>query len=108
MKKNILLFSIFGIAVACSTMKNSNATSDIERGQKLYPGYTLAELNEGKNLYEAKCSTCHKLVKISHESPEGWKKMVPKMSELSNKKGKAISVKEENLILKYVVTMSSK
>jgi cytochrome c5 len=114
MKKSFILIAVIGLAVACNTAKKATTTettavpTDIERGQKLYPGYTLAELNEGKSLYDAKCSTCHDLVKVTHESPEAWKKIVPKMSELSNKEGKTISPKEENLILKYLVTMSSK
>jgi cytochrome c5 len=114
MKKSLLFLSIITFVVACNSAKKATTTettavpTDIERGQKLYPGYTLAELNEGKSLYDAKCSTCHDLVKPSHESPEAWKKIVPKMSEISNKDGKTISSKEENLILKYLVTMSSK
>jgi cytochrome c5 len=114
MKKSFILIALIGLAVACNTAKKATTTetiavpTDIERGQKLYPGYTVAELNEGKSLYDAKCSTCHELVKVTHESPEAWKKIVPKMSELSNKEGKTISPKEENLILKYLVTMSSK
>ncbi|NBX79473.1 MAG: hypothetical protein EBQ94_03685 [Flavobacteriales bacterium] len=114
MKKSFIIIAVIGFAVACNTAKKATVTettaipTDIERGQKLYPGYTLAELNEGKSLYDAKCSTCHDLVKPANETPESWKRIVPKMSEISNKDSKPISPKEENLILKYLVTMSSK
>jgi hypothetical protein len=37
-----------------------------------------------------------------------WKEIVPNMSALSNKKGKAISADEELLITKYLVAVSSK
>ena len=115
MKKIILTISTFGMLVACSTSKNIESSStekvilsDLEVGQKLYPGLTQTELNDGKNLYESKCSACHAAKAAKSKSPNEWKEIVPKMSAFSNKKGKTITAEEENLILKYVVTLSSK
>lgn len=80
---------------------------DVDRVQTKYPGYTLADLNHGKELFEQNCGSCHRLRKPSSRTEEKWTKVVPKMVEKVNKKKKAevLSAKDEDLILKYVLTM---
>jgi cytochrome c5 len=115
MKKTILSISIIAVLFACATPKESTTStenkvvlSDLEMGQKLYPGYTQANFDDGKNLYDSKCAACHAAKAPSSKSPNEWKSIVPSMSELSNKKSKPISADEELLITKYLVTVSSK
>lgn len=115
MKKTLLSVSIIAILFACATPKNNSTStdtkvvlSDLEMGQKLYPGYTQANFDEGKNLYDSKCAACHATKSPSSKSSDEWKGIVPKMSALSNKKNKPISAEEELLITKYLVTLSSK
>jgi cytochrome c5 len=115
MNKIILSLSIIGLLIACAAPKNTPTTnetavilSDLEKGQKLYSGYTQANFDDGKNLYDSKCSTCHAAKAVKSKSPNEWKEIVPNMSALSNKKGKAISADEELLITKYLVAVSSK
>jgi hypothetical protein len=36
--------------------------SDLAMGQKLYPGYTQANFDDGKNLYNSKCAACHSTI----------------------------------------------
>lgn len=115
MKKSILSVSIIAVLFACATSKENTSTiennvvlSDLAMGQKLYPGYTQANFDAGKNLYESKCAACHTAKMPQSKSPEEWKGIVPNMSALSNKKSKPISTDEEMLITKYLVTVSSK
>ena len=115
MKKTILSVSIIAILFACATPKETSTStenkvvlSDLEMGQKLYPGYTQSNFDDGKNLYDSKCAACHAAKAPSSKSPNEWKSIVPSMSALSNKNGKAISADEELLITKYLVTLSSK
>lgn len=115
MKKTILSTSIIALLFGCATPKETTTTaevkvilSDLEMGQKLYPGYTQANFDDGKNLYDSKCAACHAAKSPSSLSPSEWKSIVPGMSELSNKKDKPISTDEELLITKYLVTVSSK
>ena len=114
MKKIIFSLSIIGLLFACATSKETSTStenkvvlSDLEMGQKLYPGYTQANFDDGKNLYDSKCAACHATKTPSSKSPEEWKGIVSKMSTLSNKKNKPISADEELLITKYLVTLSS-
>jgi len=115
MKKMILSISTIAVLFACATPKENTSTtetkvilSDLAMGQKLYPGYTQANFDDGKTLYDSKCAACHATKTPSSKSPNEWKSIVPSMSSLSNKKGKAISTDEELLITKYLVTLSSK
>jgi len=115
MKKTILSLSVIAVLFACATSKeNTSSTenkvilSDLEMGQKLYPSYTQANFDDGKNLYESKCAACHAAKTPSSKSPNEWKAIVPNMTALSNKKNKPISTDQEMLITKYLVTVSSK
>ena len=115
MKKTIIIVSIIAVLFGCATSKDTLSTtetkvilSDLAMGQKLYPGYTQAKFDDGKNLYNSKCAACHSIITPSSKSPNEWKSIVPSMSALSNKNGKAISTDEELLITKYLVTLSSK
>lgn len=114
MKKSILILAVVAIAVACGTKKSTGGVvdtmpnqADIDRVQEKFPGYTLAELNEGRKLYESNCNLCHGLKKTASESEEEWRKIVPPMVQKANKKnGNAIDAAGEEKILRYVVTMS--
>lgn len=115
MKKTILSLSVIAVLFACATSKENNSStenkvilSDLEMGQKLYPGYTQANFDDGKNLYESKCAACHAAKTPSSKSPNEWKAIVSNMTALSNKKNKPISTDEEMLITKFLVTVSSK
>lgn len=95
---------------ACSTVKLVQPTqSDVERGVQKYSNLTLADLNQGKAIYERECGLCHGLKNPTSQSEEKWKKIVPKMVvKTNNKKGKiAIDEKSEEILLQYLITMSS-
>ncbi len=104
------ILSIVIIIAACNSTKNVAAgQSDVERGAKLYPGYSLAKLNQGRILYEGNCGSCHGLYKSTDESAESWGMIVPRMVKKTNKKAGAqvINQDQETLILQYLVTMST-
>lgn len=86
--------------------KSTPQPTDVERGAAKFPGYTMAQLNEGKVLYESNCGTCHALKKPSLLSEYDWRNIVPAMVEKVNKNGKVLDGNAEQLILRYVVTMS--
>jgi cytochrome c5 len=117
MKKNSLL-AVVGVAilVACGTAKNSGTAkvealptqADVDRVQTKFPGYTLDELNQGKQLFEANCNLCHKLKKPASEPESEWREIVPRMvKKVNNKEGHHIDEAGQEKILRYVITMGS-
>ena len=75
--------------------------SDVERVVTKFPNYTLAELNEGKQLYAQNCKKCHGLKKPENYTEAQWNKIVPPMAQKAK-----IDSNQEELIRKYVITMS--
>lgn len=104
----ILAFFVVAVFIACSAKVTGPTQADVDRVASKYPGYTLAELNEGKTAYEQKCGTCHELKKVKAYTEEQWNKLVPGMVKKANKKTENIDARTQELIQKYVNTMCSK
>src|ERR1700735_4182070 len=104
-----ILFVLFLILTfaACTVKLMVPAQSDADRVSGKYPGYSLAELNADKALYESTCSRCHRLKNPTSRSEAKWDKIVPKMiGRLNRKEGKeVIDAKQQDAILRYLVTM---
>ncbi len=77
--------------------------SDALRASAKFPGATMASLQNGKMLYEEKCSTCHGLKNPAAYNEEEWRKHVRRMAPKAK-----IDKPTEELILQYVVTMCGK
>ncbi len=108
MKKTLLLICSIVVLVACSTIKTATLSQqDVDKVKTLYPNYTLAQLNEGKTLYSEKCTLCHSLKDPNSESSQKWPQIVFEMTNMANEKTLTISPKQEDLILKYLVTMTT-
>jgi cytochrome c5 len=105
MKKSLLIFATLLFLAACASKKAtiSLSDSDASRAAAKYPGASLATLQKGKLLYEEKCSNCHGLKNPASYNEEQWGKHVKRMAPKAK-----IDKPTEELILQYVVTMSSK
>jgi hypothetical protein len=108
MKKMIIGFSVL-ILSACSAKMMSFSKADVARGSKIFPKLTASELSEGKSLAEAHCVRCHELKPPSVSNEAGWRNIIPVMSSKVNRAEgvEAIGSKEQELLLKYYITMSS-
>ena len=107
--RKITLFLPILIFTACAVKLALPLQADADRVSAKYPGYTLAQLSEGKSLFENKCSTCHGLKKPTKLDEAQWAHEVPDMARKAERKaGKVVITKDEQeLILKYLVTMGS-
>jgi len=105
MKKSILFLAAITFLAACASKKAvvSLSESDASRAAAKYPGASLATLQNGKMLYEEKCSNCHGLKNPTAYNEEQWGKHVKRMAPKAK-----IDKPTEELILQYVVTMSAK
>ncbi len=100
-----LVIGLFIAACAGSKVTTSlePTQADVDRNKAIFSNLTVEELIQGKAHYEKSCGSCHKLYSPKDESAVEWKKIVPPMA----KKAK-IDAKTEDLILKYVISMSTK
>ncbi len=103
----VSVFLIITLFAACSVKLMAPAQSDVDRVSGKYPGYSLADLNADKALYESTCSRCHRLKNPRSKSEPKWDRIVPKMiARLNKKEGKEIiDAKQQASILRYLVTM---
>lgn len=116
MKKSLLLLALISL-VACKSKKaiaESKKTTEpvasmpdpVGIGATIYSGYTKADFDSGKNLYENNCGSCHGLKSPASLNESMWKgavaNMAPKVN--SNAGREIIGEKEKDLILKYLVS----
>ena len=105
----LIVFTGFvAVLSACTAVKLAiPSQEDANRGSQLFAGFGLTELNQGKALFETKCTVCHGLKDPTSKTPEKWKNLVDEMTKKANKKaGKVvITAQEQDLIGKYVLTM---
>ncbi|MEZ4772009.1 MAG: cytochrome c [Bacteroidia bacterium] len=107
--KKLIFASVFFILTGCFSAKLITPTQgDVERVQTKFPNYSLADLTQGKTLYEQHCGNCHGLKKPSSRTEEKWGEIVPKMAIKANKKyPNSLDTDSQEKILKYLVTMRS-
>lgn len=102
MKSSFKTFSLIAtVAIffsACAGAAIKPLQSDADRIAETYPGTTLAELTEGRDLFKSHCGSCHGLIKPTSLTEERWKKMVHVMAPKAR-----LGETEEQKILKYVL-----
>ncbi|MFN0203336.1 MAG: hypothetical protein ACKVTZ_17550 [Bacteroidia bacterium] len=111
MRKYFIVLSMaMGLLIACSPKIGALTQADADKIASAYPGTTLAELKEGKTLYETHCNACHALKNPTSMSAAGWAKIVPPMVEGTNKKAgkQVINAKQETIIIKYLAAVCEK
>jgi cytochrome c len=105
--KRIFIVSMVIFLSACSAKLLVPTQADADRGTEKYPNVTLAQLNDGKKLFEEQCANCHGYKNITKSSDEEWADVIPKMVKKANKKAgkEVIDANGQDLILKYVMVM---
>ncbi len=97
--KLILGTSIVLIACASYTLI-APTQADADRAAQKFPGTTLADLNQGKELFDKGCGKCHSKKKAFEVSDEELKSVMPSMAKKSK-----LDKTQEDQVFKYVVTM---
>lgn len=115
MKKIFLLLALASL-VACKSKKTTTSSTvavnpspkpdPVGIGATIYPGYTKADFDSGKSLYENNCGNCHELKKPAALNESMWKGAVANMAPKVNLNAgrEIIGEKEKDLILKYLVS----
>lgn len=92
--KPILIALLIVASVACTTQLYVPSESNVNKVEQA----SLAELQQGHDLYVNNCGKCHKLPKVGSQSNQQWKKvlevMVPKAK---------LNTDQSYLIYRYLV-----
>ena len=109
MKKYFYLSTLLFL-VACGTTKlAAPAQADADRGTAKFADVTLAQLTEGKAVYDLNCGACHKAPKPKSQSEAGWRHIVPEMCVKAKRKtGNSISPEQEESLLRFLIVMGAK
>ncbi|MFA6260959.1 MAG: hypothetical protein WC760_05795 [Bacteroidia bacterium] len=98
--------ALFTITGGCYSVKSITPTeNDVARVKDKYPGYSLTDLNRGKDLFVNYCGNCHKHKNPASKTEEEWTVIVPKMSAKANKKSLVLDENAQQDILRFVITM---
>jgi len=106
MKKTIFILSVIFLTSCAKVLTPKQ--SDVQVGTAKFPGLTLAQLDEGRTLFKHRCTQCHLAKNPTSRDEEEWRDIVPKMAAKAEKKThkKKIPPADQELILKYLITMS--
>jgi cytochrome c5 len=101
MKKGLVILSVAFLVACASTSPMVPTQKDADRAAKEIPGITLADLNEGKAIFEESCRKCHSLKKPFNKTDEEIKDAMPRMAKRAK-----IDERQSELVYHYLVTMS--
>lgn len=90
--KKIILIGTVAFFASC-TPKNAEVVETATSTT-----YPTAEISQGKGLYDAKCSKCHKLKVVDNFTTEQWSKILPDMA------GKAKLPDNETALIQEFIT----
>jgi mono/diheme cytochrome c family protein len=106
MRRAVRSLSVLALAAdslgACARVQMPRPTAlDATRGSQRFPGLTVGELEHGRSLYVARCSSCHQPVPPSRIAAQEWPEHVAEMSERAH-----LDAQERRLVEAYLVTMA--
>jgi cytochrome c2 len=103
MKKTLVIIALVGLA-ACASQKMLTPTeADATAAASKFPGTTLADLQEGKTLYEANCQKCHGLKNPQKFTETQLDQIVPSMAAKAK-----VDKATETKIHHYMVALSQR
>jgi len=94
-KKYFVILAL--ICAGCSPNVFKPTIADVDSGKIHYTDLTLAQLDQGFNLYANKCGACHTLYKPKNISKERWAQVLPDMKTEAK-----LSDSEYDLICRYL------
>jgi mono/diheme cytochrome c family protein len=94
---------LLGALAGCAGGLPEPAPGDVDRARARWPDVTAARLRDGRSLYQARCSSCHRPVAPGAIAPAEWPEHVLEMKTRAG-----LSDAEASAIERYLVTMSER
>lgn len=92
-------------AYGCAAALAQPTKRDAAYAAKRWPGTTLGELRQGRDLFVRTCAGCHMLKDPASRTPAEWRMEVEQMR---GKKGVSLDDRQAELIVRYLSTISSR
>lgn len=92
MKTTIIIILVLTF-VSCTTKLYVPSDANVNKRETA----SLAELQQGKEIFSGKCGGCHKLHKPEKYQPEDWTKILEKMAPKAK-----LTTDQKALVFKYV------
>ena len=92
------------VLASCASLPHATLL-DAQRARERWPEASLESLEAGRQAYVARCSGCHALHLPEERPPEVWPKMV---AQMERDQGVRVRPEERELILRYLMTMSTR
>lgn len=73
--KKLILVGVVAILASCTPK-----TAEVVESSTPTVTYPTAEIAQGKDLYDSKCASCHKLKTVDNYTTEQWAKILPNMA----------------------------
>jgi mono/diheme cytochrome c family protein len=87
MKKPVIVLSLIALSVIAAQCTPKKVATKTPEAPAVAKTYTLAEMEEGKVIFEGNCGKCHTLYTPETRGVASWEKILPPMSrkaELTN------------------------
>lgn len=95
---------VLGVAAGCASALPHATESDAVWAKTRWPRTSVAELEQGRDRYTHTCAGCHNLKLPSELPAERW---APAIHEMETEHGVKLSERDQELIIRYLVTFSS-
>jgi mono/diheme cytochrome c family protein len=93
--KNVVIIGLISVwLAACTTQLYTPGNGNVNKREDA----TLADLQQGKDIYSNKCGQCHKLPKPESHTQEQWTKIIEKMAPKAK-----LDKSQTELVHKYLV-----
>jgi hypothetical protein len=92
MKTTIIIILVLAF-VSCTTKLYIPSEANVNKRETA----SLAELQQGKEIFSNKCGRCHKLPKPEKHMPEEWTKILEKMAPKAK-----LTADQTALVFKYI------
>lgn len=95
---------LLAMPLACASAIPQPSAADAARGGAMFPELTLAQLQQGRQLYVSRCGSCHVLKRPGDVPSDHWQAEVTKMR---TKNGVKLSDQEAQAIVRYLVVAAT-
>lgn len=99
MKKIVFVAGIFLILYSCASQLYQPASINVQKARQVDPDITLEQLQSARQLYAAKCSSCHNLHLPGEFTSKQWPEILNKMQPKAK-----ITDDQKKLLLAYLTS----